>query len=248
MINRTFFKKQTSNAHIRTMITSLIVRDLKIIKHKIDEYVIISIYVYDKDDVIKKSIRTCFIKEMHIIDDFKINIFIENDVDESESISIFLNNKTTHINNYKIIVSLKVKIIKIIIDKSVHLRKTTIISFKIELLIEIHHLAVQDRKYLFKLKKISNLTTYAHLINAFIKIILIRNEFNISIQIFCNYRLKRFTKMNYINAFHISNEKNNNIRELIAKRPQSFHQMNWFKKIITDVIIAFITIVVIFAP
>ena len=142
MINRAFLKKQTSNAHIRTMITSLIVRDLKIIKHKINEYVIISIYIYDKDDVIEKSIRACFIKKMHIVDDFKINILIENDIDEFENISISFKNKITHINNYEMIVSLKVRIIEVIIDKSIHLRKTTIISFKIELSIEIHHLIV----------------------------------------------------------------------------------------------------------
>ena len=126
------------------MITSLIVCDLKIIRYNINEYIIISIYVYDKNNIIKKSIRAYFIKEMYIVDDFKINIFIENDVNEFESILIFLNNRTMYINNYKIIISLKVKIIEIIIDKLIHLRKTTIISFKIELLFEIHHLIVQD--------------------------------------------------------------------------------------------------------
>ena len=205
------------------MTTSLTVYDLKIIKYKIDEYVIISIYVYDKDDIIEKSIRTYFIKEMHIVDDFKINIFIENDIDESESISISLKNKTVYISSYGMTVSLKIKIIEIIIDKLVHLRKTTIISFKIELSIEIHYFAVQDQKYLFESKKIPNLTAYAHLINAFIKIILIRNEFDISIQIFRNYRFGKLTKINYVNAFHILNDENNNIRELVVKRFRSFH-------------------------
>ena len=32
--------------------------------------------------------------------------------------------------------------------------------------------------------------------------------------------------MNYVNAFYISNDKDNNIRELIVKRFRSFHQMN----------------------
>ena len=124
------------------------------------------------------------------------------------------------------IILLKIKIIEIIIDKSVYLRKTTIISFIIKLLIEIYYLAVQNRKYLFKSEKISNFTIYAHLINVFIKVILIRNEFNISIQIFYNHRLKRFTKMNYINAFYILNNKNNNIRKLVVKRFRLFHQIN----------------------
>ena len=105
MINRAFLKKQASDVYIRTIITSLTICDLKIIKHKTDEYVIILIYVYGKDDVIEKSIRACFIKKMHIINDLKINIFIENDVDESESISIFFKNKTTHINNCEVIIS-----------------------------------------------------------------------------------------------------------------------------------------------
>ena len=124
------------------MITSLIVYDLKIIKHKNDEYIIILIYVYDKDNIIEKLIRTCFIKEIHIINDFKIKIFIENNINKFENISISLKNKTTHINNCKMIILLKIKIIEIIIDKSVYLRKTTIISFKIELLIKVHYLAI----------------------------------------------------------------------------------------------------------
>ena len=134
MINRVFFKKQILNACICIMITSLIVYDLKIIKHKNDEYIIILIYVYDKDNIIEKLIRTCFIKEIHIINDFKIKKF--------ENISISLKNKTTHINNCKMIILLKIKIIEIIIDKSVYLRKTTIMLFKIELLIKVHYLAI----------------------------------------------------------------------------------------------------------
>ena len=142
MINRAFFKKQILNIYIRIIITSLIVCNLKIIKHKIHEYIILSIYVYDKNNVIEKLIQAYFIKEMHIVDDFKINILIKNNVDEFKNISIFSYNKTAYINNCEIIILLKIKIIEIIIDKLIHLRKTTIILFKIELLIETHHFTI----------------------------------------------------------------------------------------------------------
>ena len=224
--------------------TFLIVRDLKIIKHKINEYVIILIYIYDKDDVIDEKIWACFIKEVHIIDDLKINILIENDIDGSKDIIVFIENCIAHINSCDVIISLKIKIIETVVAKSIHLRKIIVISSKIEFSVEIHHLIVSNKKYLFESEEIFNLIVYAHLIDAFIKTILLCNEFDISMQVSRNYRLRRITEMNYFNVFHIfTDDKNEDkIRDLIAKWSRSFKQKNWFKTIMIEIIIIFVAI------
>ena len=223
IIDCSFFKKQASNIHIYIMIISFIVRDLKIIKYKINEYALIFIYIYDKDDVIGERIRACFIKEVHIIDDLKTNIFIDNDIDNFENIIIFISDRIAHIDNCNVTIFLKVKIIEIVVAKSVHVRKIILISSRTKISVEIHYLIVFYRKYLFELKKIFNLIAYAHLINAFIKVILLRNEFDIFIQISRNHRLERIIKVNYFNVFHIAtdNDNKNKICNLIVRRLRS---------------------------
>ena len=203
----------------------------------------IFIYIYDTDDVIDEKIRTCFIKKIHIVNDLKINILIDNDIDDSENIIIFIEDCIAHIDNCDVIIFLKVKIIETVVAKSIHLRKITMISFKTKLSMKIHHLIVLNKEYLFESKKIFNFTAYAHLMNEFIKTILLHNEFDIFIQISRNHRLKRITKMNYFNAFHIIDDNNEKkIRDLIVKRSQSFKQKNWFKTTMTEIIIIFVAI------
>ena len=64
------------------MSKSLRVKGLSVIMHKTNQYVLISIYVSDIKDDIKILYR--IIKEIHLIDDFKTHIFIENNIVESK--------------------------------------------------------------------------------------------------------------------------------------------------------------------
>ena len=218
IIDHFFLKKQALKTHIRIMITFLTIQKLKIIKHKINEYVLIFIYIYDTDDVIDEKIQTCFIKKVYIVDDLKINIFIDNDIDDFENIIVFIEDRIAHIDNCDVIVSLKVRIIEVVVAKSVHLRKTIMISSKTKFSVEIHHLAVSNKKYLFELEEILNLIAYVHLMNAFIKTILFYNEFDISIQISRNHRLEKITEMNYFNVFYIFDDDEKKIHDLTIKR------------------------------
>ena len=222
VINRFFFKEQISDAYICIMITFLIVRDLRIIKYKINKYILIFIYIYEKDNIIDERIRTCFIKKVYIINDLKFNIFIDNDINESEDIIIFIENRIAYIKSCDVTVFLKIKIIEIVMTKSIYLRKIIVISFKTRISIKIDYLIVLYKIYLFESKKIFNLIAYAHLINAFIKTILLCNEFDIFVQIFRNYRLKKFIEVNYFNIFLIFfDHEKNEIYDLIVKRFRS---------------------------
>ena len=119
---------------------------MKITKHKINEYILIFIYIYNKNNIIDERIRACFNKKVHIVDDLKVNIFIHNDIDDFENIIIFIESRIAHIDNYDVIVFLKFKIIETVVVKLMHLRKITIISFKMKSSIEIHHLTVFNKK------------------------------------------------------------------------------------------------------
>ena len=154
----------------------------------------------------KKTVRACFRKEIHIVDDLKINMFIENDVMKSKDINVLSNKKIAYIKSCKIIVSVKIRSFEILIIKSVHLRKITLIFFHSKISMKINHLIVFNFRDFFKFDEINLLIVYAHLVNAFTNEILFQNEFNRFIKVLRNYRLERFIKLKYINVYHISNE------------------------------------------
>ena len=241
IIDRPFLKEQAFNAHIRIMATPLIVRGLGIIKHRINEYALILIYIYGKDDVIDERVRACFIREVHIVDDLKVNILIGNDIGGSEDIIVFIGGRTAHIGSCGVTVSLEVRTIGAVVAKSVHLRKTIVISSRAELSVKIHHLIVLNKEYLFESEEILNLTAYAHLVDASIKAVLLRNESDIPVQVPRNYRLGRITEMNYINAFHIFDD-DDEVRDLAAKRSRSSKQKSWFKTVMVGIATVFVAV------
>ena len=62
-----------------------------------------------------------------------------------------------------------------------------------------------DQDYFFKSNK-TNLTLYFHLMNIFIKIVIVRNNNKQTIKIFKNFRLKYFFEINYFNIFIVNSE------------------------------------------
>ena len=81
-VDRQFFFRQNFNVSIRIMITSLIVREINFDQHQIVDYVIVFMYFLDKknDKIVKDMIR----REVHLINNLKTNMFIENDVIDSK--------------------------------------------------------------------------------------------------------------------------------------------------------------------
>ena len=92
---------------IRTMIMSITIRDLKINKHLTDKYAIIFIYFKEKDQQ-KNEIRAMIIKEVHLINDLKVNILFENDIFDFELFDIFMLTNTIYIKSCKITISINI--------------------------------------------------------------------------------------------------------------------------------------------
>ena len=90
-------------------------------------------------------------REIHLINNLKINILLKNDVIELKKIDINIINKMIYIDNCKIIVNLKIRIFKISMHIFVHVRKNIIMSSYNKLILFVHYIAILFNKdYLFK--------------------------------------------------------------------------------------------------
>ena len=161
-----------------------------------------------------------------MIDNFKINMLLNNDVIESKKIDVNIFKKTIYIENCEIIVNLKIRTFKIIVQISIHVRKIIVIFFRFELVFSMHYTIVSfDRNYFFESNELK-FSLYVHLINFNIKQIIVRNENNQIVHIFRNYRVDHIIEINYINVFQIHVDEINHVVDLILRRFVQKHKIN----------------------
>ena len=206
------------------MTTFISIRELDVDKHMTIEYAILFMYFFDqKNDV---TIKTKIIKKIHLIDNFKTNMLLNNDVIESEKIDVNIFKKTIYIESCEIIASLKIRTSKIVVQISIHARKITVIFFRFELIFSMHYTIVSfDRDYFFESNELK-LSLYVHLINFNIKQIIVRNENNQIVHIFRNYRVDHIIEINYINVFQIHVDETSHVVDLTLRRSVQKHKIS----------------------
>lgn len=87
------------------MTFSLRVREVNFIKHEIEEYIIVSMYLSRINEQSNK-VLTLIIKKLHLVDDFKVKMFIKNDILESKVIVINVIKRFVYINNCNVKVNI----------------------------------------------------------------------------------------------------------------------------------------------
>ena len=133
-------------------------------------------------------------------------MFIDNDIIVFENIFIDFKKQKTTIRSCDIIVFLKIrsKIARAQI-RFVHVKKKIVLFSRIQLIVVINDFnndLTFDYDFLFESNDIE-FTLYVHLIDSFIKIILITNNIDQFMKIFRNFKLKKLMKFDYINVFFI---------------------------------------------
>ena len=152
-------------------------------------------------------------------------MLLNNDIIESKQIVFDVTKKFVFIDNIDVFITLNVRSSKTIVQRLIHLRKIIVVSSHAELTIFIHNVNLsKSRNFLFESNDDIELNMYVHMINAIITIILIRNDKNVSIKIFKNYRLEHVTEIDFLNIFHI--EEFENVKHLIIKEFKSIHQID----------------------
>ena len=162
---------------------------------------------------------------MHLINYWKINILIDNDVIDSKNIVINFINKKTFIRNCDVKMLVEVRTREIYAQqRSIYAKKIITFSSRNQLTIFVHYLVDElsfDRDFLFELNDIE-FSLYVHLIDAFTKTILLVNDTNEVIRISRNFRLNKLIKLNYSQVFYL--KKNFDITKLIIRKLKFNHK------------------------
>ena len=222
LVDREFYKSQAFDIFVRIMIISLKIRDFETKMHETSKYVITNIHLFDtKND---KKITSIIRREIHLIDDLKINMFLENDIMKSKRIVINITKKFVVVNNIDVTIFLKTRFVKNVIQKSMHLRKIVVIFSRFEMKIVVHNTCLSKNKnFLFEFDDdIVELIMYAHIVDVFTFSILIRNDKNFLIKIFKNYRLDKIIEIDFLNVFQI--QTNENVRFLTVRQLKFTHR------------------------
>ena len=201
------------------------VQNLNAQKHSTDKYAIAFMYFADIDDK-KRKVKTLIIKEIHLIDNLKTNMLIDNDILKSEFIDISTFTKSAYVDNCEITIFIWMQV-KTFSTRSVCAMKSIVISSLTELTISIHKIDAFNNDYIFEFDQ-ANFFIYAHVINANIKVVLIRNDNFTAIKISRNLRLEKIIKMNYSNVCLM----NFSVAELILRRFKIEHKQFYWNKIL----------------
>ena len=171
-----------------------------------------------------QKITSLFKREIHFVDNLKINMFLNNDIIELENFVIDMIKKHAMINNIDIIISLKIRFFKLTIQRFVHFKKTTVISSHVEIIVAVHHVELSTTKdFLFESNDNFNFILYAHLVDAFTKSIVVRNDKEFSIMISRNFRLSKIFEIDFFNDFHIDID-DENVKYLVVKKSKFTHK------------------------
>ena len=136
LINRKFLTVKCFNVLVLIMTSSSNVRKIEIKLHDIFFYVLLNFFVFETTE--KSSILTHFIGEMHLMNDFKINVFIEINIMKSKKMKLnFENNSLTIITCESFKVSIQMKKQNKIINRSICVLFKVIISFNVVMSVSI---------------------------------------------------------------------------------------------------------------
>jgi hypothetical protein len=147
-------------------------------------------------------------REMHLVEELKINMLIENDILESEEIIINVQQKKVTIRNCE----------NLVIDVKIHQRESFVRRNVISQFVNII-LSDSYAKISYKMKDLStnqdfifesfsevSIFIYAHVINARTIDVIVRNESAKLMKISQNFKLDVAQKMKYDDCFYVSHD------------------------------------------
>ena len=109
------------------MTSSLKIHEIDFIKYKTIEYIITNLY-FSKMNSQKNKVLVYFRKKIHIVDNFRIKLLINNDIINFENIIVDVINKNAFIKSYKIKIEISARSRDEFIKKKIHIKSITLIS------------------------------------------------------------------------------------------------------------------------
>ena len=217
--DKVFVKDKCSEIKIHIMTSSLRVKDIDATIHEINEYVQISLYFFEQKN--DKSALTCIIREIHLVDDLKANLLIENDFLGSESFIIDISSKKASIASCEVIIDLSIRQRDSFIRRNIHAMKSTLIRPKVEINVPAKFPVSDNRDFLFEPTKEANFTLFHHVVNSYTNEIMIRNDSSHIVKIPKNFCLESVIELFYDECFQVESTE--------IHRALNVSRSNWIK-------------------
>ena len=219
IIDRKYILKRLSKIIVYRINESIKIRDINAIWHDTFEYVFFDFYIFEKTNV-DISIKAHFCREIHLMNDLSIKIFIDINVIVSKKIIIDEKKQFFIIENCDITIKLKIASREFKIERVIKLLQQLIISSYTYIIVSIKirkQTFFINRDFFFNSRKNSRFETkknfFAYIIDVNITTIQIRNVINTLIMISRNFKLNKLQKHDEKNCF-LATSKN---RHLIVK-------------------------------
>ena len=192
------------------------------------------------------SVKVLIRREIHLVNNLKINMFIDNDVIVSEDVVLDLIKKQTFIDSCDVTIVFDVRSrVNHAQQRSIHVKKTIVLSSRNQMTIFIHHFVDEllvNRDFLFESDE-SNFILYVHIVDVDIKVVLIINDSNHVVKISRNFRLDKLIEFDFSQIYHLNEDEN--VVELIKRKSKFEHKTSWFKKFITIIVIVNVIVTVV---
>ena len=207
--DKKFIQIKCSKIEIHSMTTSLRMREIETTIHETNEYIKILIYMSDvKDD---KQVLACIEREIHLINDLKANLLIENDFLKFEEFIIDVSERKATIANCDVTIDLFIRQRDSYVRRNIHVNHVVVVSTEQEIAISIKFSISEDRDFLFESSFKTNVTLYHHVIDSYTSEVIVKNDFLKSVKISKNFRLEMITEITYDDCFLMSSNESHMI-------------------------------------
>ena len=203
LTDRAWILSILSNVSIKKMQAALKVKGIGSTTHESVEFVHISIYFLGvtKDE---SAVLACITREIHLVDDLKAKMLIDNDFLGFEGFIIDIEGKFAAIGSCEIKITLEIQLKGSYVRKIVHAQQGVMLQSGEERLIAIKADISEGRDFFFESESKTNFIMCSHILDVNIKKILIKNEINHLIKVPRRYRLGQIFEIDCDNCFQIA--------------------------------------------
>ena len=185
IIDKQFLRKFLSNCQIRIIFAFVIIRETDVIWHVSSNYVMFDLWLFD--DNFDNLIIIYIIKKIYLINELRVNILININIQKVKSIKINVSKRRLKIDNYvEFLITINVIDVDKRVDRLIRIKRIIFLSshFVINVFIQIRNntcLSI-DKNYIFyskinfELKSKNNV--YFYIVDVNILMIQIRNIIN----------------------------------------------------------------------
>ena len=209
--NKKILQQYFSNNFIKQLSSSISMRNIDNIMHHIFDYALFTLYL-DNQLINKIVVIDKFQIEIHLIDDLKINIFIDNDVFIVQQIKLNLAQQIVQLDNcqnFVVFINVLTRQ-KTEIKRIIRVKNIVIVSIKITINVSISYnenLSV-DRNFLFESQCAKYLNddddVLIHIIDVEFHHVMIKNIINYVVQLFKRIRLDSIIEFNQQKCYNFT--------------------------------------------